>query len=66
MLMRGQVDKEILRCKSNGREGQKEKDTELDERSIKDEINEERLGINNKRVKDTVKYDFYVKIDLRK
>jgi hypothetical protein len=46
--------------------GIKEKDTELDKSSIKDEINEERLGINNKRVKDMVKYDFYIKIDLRK
>jgi hypothetical protein len=64
--LRIQVDKKIVRCKSNGNEGIKEKDTELDKSSIKDEINEERLGINNKRVKDMVKYNFYVKIDLRK
>jgi hypothetical protein len=66
MPMRVQVDKKIMRCKSNGKEGIKEKDTELDKSSMKDEINEERLGINNKRVKDMVKYDFYIKIDLRK
>jgi hypothetical protein len=60
------VDKEIVSCKSNRKEWIKEKDTELDKSSIKDEINEERLGINNKRVKDMVKYDFYIKIDLRK
>jgi hypothetical protein len=64
--MRVQVDKEIVRCKSNGKEGIKEKDTELDKNSIKDEINEEKIGINNKRVKNMVKYDFYIKIDLRK
>jgi hypothetical protein len=55
-----------VRCKSNGKEWIKEKDTELDKSSIKDEINEERLGINNKSVKDMVKDDFYIVIDLRK
>jgi hypothetical protein len=35
------VDKVIVRCKSNGNEGTKEKDTELDKSSIKGEINEE-------------------------
>jgi hypothetical protein len=30
-----------VRCKSNGNEGIKEKDTELDKSSIKNEINEE-------------------------
>jgi hypothetical protein len=39
MSIRVQVDKEIVRCKSNGKEGIKEKDTELDKSSIKDEIN---------------------------
>jgi hypothetical protein len=66
MPMRVQVDKEMVRCKSNGKEGIKEKDTELDKSSIKDEINEKRPGLNNNRVKDMVKYVFYVKIDLRK
>jgi hypothetical protein len=41
MPMRVQVDKKIMRCKSNGKERIKEKDTELDKSSIKDEINEE-------------------------
>jgi hypothetical protein len=35
------VDKVIVRCKSNGNEGIKEKDTKLDKSSIKGEINEE-------------------------
>jgi hypothetical protein len=35
------VDKEIMRCKINRKKGIKEKDTELDKSSIKDEINEE-------------------------
>jgi hypothetical protein len=39
--MRGQVDKVIVRCKSNAKEGIKEKDAELDKSSIKGEINEE-------------------------
>jgi hypothetical protein len=55
-----------VRYKSNGKEGIKDKDTELDKSSIKDETNEERLGINNKRVKDIVKYDFYIETNLRK
>jgi hypothetical protein len=58
MLIRVQVDKEIVRCKSNGKEGIKEKDTELDKSNIKNEINEERLRINNNRVKDMVKMTF--------
>jgi uncharacterized protein YktA (UPF0223 family) len=33
--------REIVRCKSNGKEVIKEKNTELDKSSIKDEINEE-------------------------
>jgi hypothetical protein len=66
MPMRVQVDKKIVRCKSNGKEGIKQKNIELDKSSITDEINEEGRGINNKRVKDMVKYDFYVKIDLKK
>jgi hypothetical protein len=41
MPMRVQVYKEIARCKSNGNEGIKEKNTELDKTSIKDEINKE-------------------------
>jgi hypothetical protein len=41
MPIRVQVDKKIVRCISNGKEGIKEKDTELDKSSIKDEINEE-------------------------
>jgi hypothetical protein len=36
--LRVQVGKEIVRCKSNGNEGIKEKDIELDKSSIKDEI----------------------------
>jgi hypothetical protein len=59
--MWGQVDKVIGRGKSKGKEGIKEKDTELDKSSIKDEINEERLGINNKRVKDMVNMTFISK-----
>jgi hypothetical protein len=39
--MREQVDKVIGRRKSNGKEGIKEKNIELDKSSIKDEINEE-------------------------
>jgi hypothetical protein len=39
--MRGQVDKVIGRGKSNGKEGIKEKDIELDKSSFKDEINKE-------------------------
>jgi hypothetical protein len=31
----------IMKCNRNGKEGIKEKDTELDKSSIKDEINEE-------------------------
>jgi hypothetical protein len=46
MPMRVQVNKEIVRCKSNGKKGIKEKDTKLDRSSIKDEINEEWPGIN--------------------
>jgi hypothetical protein len=41
MPLRVHVDKKIVRCKSNGNEGIKEKDTELDKSSIKNEINEE-------------------------
>jgi hypothetical protein len=41
MPLRVQVDKEIVRCKSNGKEVIEEKNTELDKSSIKDEINEE-------------------------
>jgi hypothetical protein len=41
MPMRVQVDNKIMRCKSNGKEGIKEKDTKLDKSNIKDEINEE-------------------------
>jgi hypothetical protein len=41
MPLRVQVGKEIARYKSNGNEGIKEKNTELDKSSIKDEINEE-------------------------
>jgi hypothetical protein len=39
--MRVQVDKEIVRCKSNGKEVIKENGTELDKSSFKDKINEE-------------------------
>jgi hypothetical protein len=41
MPIRIQVDKKIVRCKSNGNEEIKEKDTELDKSSNKGEINEE-------------------------
>jgi hypothetical protein len=42
MPLRVQVDKEIVkRKKNNENEGIKEKNTELDKSSIKDEINEE-------------------------
>jgi hypothetical protein len=41
MPLRVQVDKKIVRCKSNKNEGIKEKNTELDKSSIKDKINEE-------------------------
>jgi hypothetical protein len=41
MPLRVQVDKEIAGYKSNGNEGIKEKNTEVDKSSIKDEINEE-------------------------
>jgi hypothetical protein len=41
MPLRVQVDKKIMKCNRNGKEGVKEKDTELDKSSIKDEINEE-------------------------
>jgi hypothetical protein len=41
MPIRIQVDKEIVRCKSNGKEGIEEKATELDKSSIKDKINEQ-------------------------
>jgi hypothetical protein len=39
MPLKVQADKEIVRCKSNGNEGIKEKNTELDKSNIKGEIN---------------------------
>jgi hypothetical protein len=42
MAIRVQADKEIVRCKSNGNEVIKDKNTGLDKSSIKDEISEER------------------------
>jgi hypothetical protein len=39
MPLRVQVDKEFVRCRSNGNEGIKEKNTELDKSSIKGDIN---------------------------